>query len=94
MPRLKKLPRRGTWEVGLVHMPQVQIDNVKLEGMLLVVETRNGLARAASPVAVGDDIAALLLDTTHAMHSIPAGRPKTIRCDPAIIERLREPSLR
>ncbi len=85
MAKLKKLPRAGHWEVDLVSMPEVQIHDVVLVGMLMVVERPDGVVRYAAPVELGADIGAMLV--VAATEPIPPqarARPRTIRCRQAM----------
>ncbi|MBN2800257.1 MAG: hypothetical protein JXX28_14045 [Deltaproteobacteria bacterium] len=90
MSRLKKLPRRGTWEVALFAAYDPNTLKTGSHSMLVIVETSTGALRRKLLVRTGADLGAELIAATAAVASVPAGRPKTVVCAPALVPVLGE----
>jgi hypothetical protein len=88
--RLKKLPRRGTWEVARVHVPGLTVHEDDYQGLFVVVERRSGLPRCMEALTSESDLSALLIEACRKDGHRPAGRPKTLRCPPSQVAELRE----
>jgi len=89
MARLKKLPRSGHWEIDLIQIPELRVEGVELAGVLFVVHAGDGLVRQAAPMTVGDELDVMVLQAATAPAApIRPGRPRTIRCRPALRDRL------
>ncbi|MCB9678242.1 MAG: hypothetical protein H6737_24285 [Alphaproteobacteria bacterium] len=92
LPDLRDLPvSRHPWEVALIE-DVLAIDDVDVEGMLIVVERGSGMIRGVGPIVVGDSLLQVLRP---AFSGPPApGRParpqRLLTSDPALAERLRE----
>ncbi len=87
----KTLPRKGTWEIDIVEVPELLVKDVALQGLLLVVDVQQGLVRIAAPLAVGESLDAGLSEAVVAPTApcVP-GRPRRIRCRRALRARLRD----
>ena len=84
MTSLRKLPRTGTWEVGLIPVPGVQIRDEVLIGMLLVVE-HSGLVRMAAPITDRAEIAETVEQAARApVSGTKPGRPRKLVCTPEL----------
>ncbi len=80
----RKLPRAGTWEVGLVPVPGIQIRDEVLVGMLLVVE-QTGLIRMAAPITHHAEIAQAVKQAARApVSGTEPARPRTLVCAPEL----------
>jgi hypothetical protein len=80
-----ELPQSSAWEIDLVPMPSIVVQDVKLAGMLLVVDREGGLVRAGEPVPVGVEIEDAVLRAVAA--PVPPNqpaRPAEIFCRPAL----------
>jgi hypothetical protein len=88
MTDIETLPRSGEWEVGLVAMPELEVEGETLEGVLLVVDD-SGLVRVARPTLAGLDLTEPLVEASCApTEPLTPARPKTLRCREALRERL------
>lgn len=80
-----ELPQSSAWEIDLVSMPSIVVQDVQLAGMLLVVDREGGLVRAGEPIPVGTEIEDIVLRAVAApLPPNQPARPTEICCRPAL----------
>lgn len=89
MGRRSRRATRATWEVDIVRIPDMSVEDANVRGLLIVVERKRGIVRHAAPVEVGEPLTPHLLAAAEAGVHHPSQRPTTIRCTDAILGELK-----
>ncbi len=87
--KLNRLPRAGAWEVDVVPMEGIVVEDVELEGFLFVADAVERTVRHAEPIPRGLSLDKGMLKAAQA----PAApgrpqRPRIVRCRPHLSDRL------
>ncbi len=78
---MKDLPQYGEWEVALVDVPGMSVQDVELAGVLLVVSHDDGMVLGAAPIPVSADLSGALLGIAlEPALPMEAHRPVAILC--------------